>query len=100
MGSRDLPCLHSTPPSACNNLPDAPWIKLRRRLFNFFSFFSPPNTSNSQHVFLKGQGGGVKHDGGHPEEDAANEEGEGRVRRQSRAGRGEDEGASGRPQGS
>merc|ERR1712142_1426592 len=56
-------------------------------------------TTNSQNVVVKGQGSRIEHDGGHPQEDAADEEGEGGVRRQSRAGRGEDEGAPRKPQG-
>merc|ERR1711931_616273 len=57
------------------------------------------HTTNSQNVVVKGQGSRIEHDGGHPQEDAADEEGEGGVRRQSRAGRGEDEGAPRKPQG-
>merc|ERR1712212_1142236 len=67
----------------------------------FQPFFSslPIQQTNTKNVVVKGQGSRFQHNGGHPQEDAADEEGEGGVRRQSREGRGEDEGAPGKSQG-
>merc|ERR1711931_494350 len=66
---------------------------LREREKEFQPFFSslPIQQTNTKNVVVKGQGSRFQHNGGHPQEDAADEEGEGGVRRQSRAGRGEDD---------
>merc|ERR1712168_779557 len=61
------------------------------KLFFCFSV-QPAQPTNSQNVFqVTRQGGCFQHHGGHPQEDAADEEGEGRVSGQSRTSRGENE---------
>merc|ERR1711990_1110880 len=87
----------STPSSSLSPTCASLSLISQKEIYHFHSLL-PENSKkalNSQNVFLKRsrQRGGFQHHGGDSQEDAADEEGEGGVRRQSGTSRREDEGA-------
>merc|ERR1712055_1267057 len=73
--------------------------KKKKKVFLFFHRKKPQQNSENVVVKRSRQRSGFQHDGGDPQEDAADEEGEGRVCGPRGTGRREDEGTPRQPQG-